>query len=337
MTVVLAHAPVESAEAAFAQAVRQAGLQGGELVIANAVSDDAAADTRAADESRVRELVGARRPRGPGEGRTPERRRRGGRPPGTHRGAGRRPARHRGPPPLRDRQAAHGQHGPAPAPGGVVPRARGEVRSRAPQSGRPRVIGDKGLLGAGIGLALVVTTGFFAVQDAAGGDEGSRARSALTVIAPAAAGGGWDLAAREFQQATRTESIVNNVQVVNVPGAGGTIGLGQLARLDGEPTTVMVTGAAMVGGVEMGGSPVRLSDVTPIARLTDDFEVIAVPADSPWQTLDDFLRAWEEDPDIPWAAGRPDRPTTWSPGSSPRPRGWTPPTCTTRRTPGAGS
>ncbi|GAA1005164.1 MULTISPECIES: universal stress protein [Nocardiopsis] len=58
MTVVLAHAPVESAEAAFAQAVRQAGLQGGELVIANAVSDDAAADTRAADESRVRELVG---------------------------------------------------------------------------------------------------------------------------------------------------------------------------------------------------------------------------------------------------------------------------------------
>ncbi|GAA1005166.1 tripartite tricarboxylate transporter substrate binding protein [Nocardiopsis tropica] len=171
------------------------------------------------------------------------------------------------------------------------------------------MIGDKGLLGAGIGLALVVTTGFFAVQDAAGGDEGSRARSALTVIAPAAAGGGWDLAAREFQQATRTESIVNNVQVVNVPGAGGTIGLGQLARLDGEPTTVMVTGAAMVGGVEMGGSPVRLSDVTPIARLTDDFEVIAVPADSPWQTLDDFLRAWEEDPDIPvggGSAGSPD-------------------------------
>ncbi|MEE2037447.1 universal stress protein [Nocardiopsis sp. CT-R113] len=57
MTVVLAHAPVESAEAAFAQAVRQAGLQGSELVIANAVSHDAAADTRAVNPPEIQELV----------------------------------------------------------------------------------------------------------------------------------------------------------------------------------------------------------------------------------------------------------------------------------------
>lgn len=90
------------------------------------------------------------------------------------------------------------------------------------------MIGDKGLLMPAVGAVLVLTTGFFAVQDATGQEEGSPARSALSVIAPAAAGGGWDLAAREFQQATRTESIVNSVQVVNVPGAGSTIGLGQL-------------------------------------------------------------------------------------------------------------
>ncbi len=171
------------------------------------------------------------------------------------------------------------------------------------------MIGDRGLLGVAAGTALVLVTGFFAVRDAAGQDEGAPARSALTVIAPAAAGGGWDLAAREFQQATRTESIVNSVQVVNIPGAGGTIGLGGLDRLEGDPTTVMITGAAMVGGVEMGGSPVRLSDVTPIARLTDDFEVVAVPADSPWETLEDFLDDWREDPAIPvggGSAGSPD-------------------------------
>lgn len=171
------------------------------------------------------------------------------------------------------------------------------------------MIGDRGLIGPAVGAVLVLTTGFFAVQDAVGQDGGALARSALTVIAPAAAGGGWDLAAREFQQATRTESIVNSVQVVNVPGAGGTIGLGQLERLEGDPTSVMITGAAMVGGVEMGGSSVRLSDVTPVARLTDDFEVIAVPADSPWQTLDDFVDAWREDPGLPvggGSAGSPD-------------------------------
>ncbi|PWV49370.1 tripartite tricarboxylate transporter substrate binding protein [Nocardiopsis sp. L17-MgMaSL7] len=171
------------------------------------------------------------------------------------------------------------------------------------------MIGNRGLFAPAAGLVLVLTTGFFAVQDAVGRDEGSLARSALTVIAPAAAGGGWDLAAREFQQATRTESIVNSVQVVNVPGAGGTIGLGQLQQLEADPTTVMITGAAMVGGVEMGGSSARLSDVTPIARLTDDYEVIAVPAHSPWETLDDFLDDWRENPDIPvggGSAGSPD-------------------------------
>ncbi|QVJ02262.1 hypothetical protein KGD82_06150 [Nocardiopsis eucommiae] len=170
-----------------------------------------------------------------------------------------------------------------------------------------------------------------------GQEDGSRARSALTVIAPAAAGGGWDLAAREFQQATRTESIVNSVQVVNVPGAGGTIGLGQLRRLEADPTTVMITGAAMVGGVEMGGSSARLSDVTPIARLTDDFQVIAVPADSPWETLDDFLEDWREDPDIPVGGGSAGSPTTWSPVSWLRRPNSTLPGCTTPRTRAAAS
>lgn len=165
------------------------------------------------------------------------------------------------------------------------------------------MIGDRGLLGAGIGLTLAVTTGFFAVQDARGGDGDAQARSALTMIAPAAAGGGYDLAAREYQQAVRTDGIVGNVQVVNVPGAGGTIGLGQLVRFEGDATTLMVTGAAMVGGVEMGGGSARLTDVTPIARLADDYEVIAVPTDSPWATLDDFVTDWQEDPTIPIGGG----------------------------------
>ena len=71
---------------------------------------------------------------------------------------------------------------------------------------------------------------------------GSDSRAKLTLIAPAAAGGGWDLVARESQQALRSDGIVNNAQVVNVPGAGGTIGLSQLENLSGQPTTVMITG-----------------------------------------------------------------------------------------------
>lgn len=153
------------------------------------------------------------------------------------------------------------------------------------------------------GAVALAVLGYFAVSDAAGSDTGSQARSSMTIIAPAAAGGGWDLVARESQQALRTESVVNSVQVVNVPGAAGTIGLSQLARRAGEANTVMVTGTVMVGGVSMSNSTTTLSDVTPIARLAEDFEVIAVPAESPWQTLDDFLEAWRADPTMPIGGG----------------------------------
>lgn len=140
--------------------------------------------------------------------------------------------------------------------------------------------------------ALVVAAGVNANRTGSGAE----ARAKLTLIAPAAAGGGWDLVARESQQALRANGIVNNVQVVNVPGAAGAIGLSQLSRLDGQPTTMMVTGTVMLGGVVRNHSLVALSDMTPIARLAEDFEAIAVPAASPYQTLDELVQAWRADP-----------------------------------------
>lgn len=140
---------------------------------------------------------------------------------------------------------------------------------------------------------LVVAAGINASQAGSGVD----ARAKLTLIAPAAAGGGWDLVARESQQALRGGGIVNNVQVVNVPGAAGTIGLSQMSRLEGDPTTMMVTGTVMLGGITRNESSIDLSDLTPIARLAEDFDVIAVPADSPFQTIDDLVQAWRSDPE----------------------------------------
>ncbi len=148
------------------------------------------------------------------------------------------------------------------------------------------------ILGVLAVVVLVVAAGISANRAGAGSD----AHAKLTMIAPAAAGGGWDLVAREAQRALRTNGIVNNVQVVNVPGAGGTIGLGQLARQDGQATTMMVTGTVMLGGIARNKSEFELADMTPIARLAEDFEVIAVPTHSPFQTFDALLQAWRADP-----------------------------------------
>lgn len=121
-------------------------------------------------------------------------------------------------------------------------------------------------------------------------------RTKITLVAPAAPGGGWDAFAREAQQVMRVEGIAGGVQVVNVPGASGTIGLGQVAEMADRHDLMMVTGGVMVGGIIINRSQITLEDVVPIARLADDFNVLVVPADSPFETLEDFAEALAADP-----------------------------------------
>lgn len=143
-------------------------------------------------------------------------------------------------------------------------------------------------------VVAVVTILAFVNAAASGGT--ATARSKLTLIAPAAPGGGWDGFARESQQALRSNGIVNNPQVVNVPGAGGTIGLSQFVQTPGREDALLVTGGVMVGAIELADNPESMADVVPIARLADDFDVLVVTADSEFQTLDDFLAAWKQNP-----------------------------------------
>jgi putative tricarboxylic transport membrane protein len=126
-----------------------------------------------------------------------------------------------------------------------------------------------------------------------------------TIMAPAAPGGGWDQTARTIQTVLQEEGIAANVQVVNVPGAGGTIGLAQFAnQASGDPTQLMVSGYVMVGAILTNQSPVNLADVTPIARLTGESVAIVVPASSEIQSVDDLTAMLKEDPgSVSWAGG----------------------------------
>lgn len=147
-----------------------------------------------------------------------------------------------------------------------------------------------------IGVALLVPLVGAAAWDARSAGTVSGARTGLTIIAPASPGGGWDTLARRLQGTMRETGVVTNPQVLNIPGAAGTIGLAQLQQMEGRDDVLMVTGTVMVGGVEINDSPVGFDDVTPIARTTDDYEVIVVPADSPLESVDDLVAAWQEDP-----------------------------------------
>ncbi|GAB2585577.1 Bug family tripartite tricarboxylate transporter substrate binding protein [Microlunatus antarcticus] len=127
--------------------------------------------------------------------------------------------------------------------------------------------------------------------------------SRLRIMSPASPGGGWDTTARLLQRVIRSTGIARNVQVFNVEGAGGTIGLGQLSR-ETDDALMMMMGLVMVGAIETNESAVGLADVTPVARLLGEPEIIVAPKSSPYDTLADFVRAWKDDPrGLPIAGG----------------------------------
>jgi putative tricarboxylic transport membrane protein len=148
---------------------------------------------------------------------------------------------------------------------------------------------------AGVGALFAIAFGAAA----------SAAPAELSIMAPAGPGGGWDQTARSMQAALQEAAIVSNVQVTNVPGAGGTIGLAQFVNTaKGDPTQLIVGGYVMVGAIIANNSPVSLADVTPIARLTGEYEAIVVPASSPIQSIADLVDALKKDPGaVSWAGG----------------------------------
>jgi putative tricarboxylic transport membrane protein len=127
----------------------------------------------------------------------------------------------------------------------------------------------------------------------------------LTIIAPAAPGGGWDQLAREMQREIERQALTAMVQVENVPGAAGTIGLAQLINgRRGDGGALLVNGLVMLGAILWNQSPVSITQVTPIARLTGEYEVVAVPATSPHRDMQSLVRALRKDPAaVSWGGG----------------------------------
>ena len=128
-----------------------------------------------------------------------------------------------------------------------------------------------------------------------GGGDGTQLRG-LRVLVPNAPGGGYDITARTAAKAMEDAGITGAVEVFNLPGAGGTVGLGRTVNESGNDRLVMSMGLGVVGSVFTNSSPATLSDTTPIARLTQETEIVVVGADSPLRTFDDLVATWTADP-----------------------------------------
>jgi putative tricarboxylic transport membrane protein len=127
----------------------------------------------------------------------------------------------------------------------------------------------------------------------------------LELIAPANPGGGWDQTARAMQTVLQEAGLASGVQVQNIPGAGGTIGLAQfVSAKKRKGNAVLVAGQTLQGAIITNNAPVSLDQVTPLARIVGEYEIVVVPVDSPIKSLDDLVQKLKADPGaVSWGGG----------------------------------
>ena len=126
----------------------------------------------------------------------------------------------------------------------------------------------------------------------------------LKMMIPANPGGGWDTTGRALGKALQ-EAGASSVSYDNKGGAAGAIGLAQFVNGNkGDANAMMVMGAVMLGGIITAKPPVSLSQAVPLARITSEYNVFVLPADSKFKTMKDVVEQMKKDPgSVKWGGG----------------------------------
>jgi putative tricarboxylic transport membrane protein len=150
-----------------------------------------------------------------------------------------------------------------------------------------------GIVAGGLLLTACGTTAEGGSASDSGGDgpiEG------LRFMVPNSPGSGYDTTAREVARVMEEEDLATGIEVFNLEGAGGTVGLQRLVNEDGNADMLMQMGLGVVGAQFSNQSEATLDQTTPIAGLIEEAEAIVVPGNSPYQSIDDLVAAWKADP-----------------------------------------
>ncbi len=156
------------------------------------------------------------------------------------------------------------------------------------------------LAGAALALSACGVTGSdSAPADDGGGSTGSAEAQPLTdkrIMVPNSAGGGYDQTARTAAQVMEETGISSGLEVFNLEGAGGTVGLARVVSEEANGDLAMLMGLGVVGASYTNDSEATLTETTPLAKLIEEPGAIMVPADSEFETIHDLVEAWKADP-----------------------------------------
>jgi len=116
---------------------------------------------------------------------------------------------------------------------------------------------------------------------------------AITMIVPFPPGGLADTVGRPVADAL-SRDLGQPVVIENKSGAGGAIGMGAAAKARPDGYTILMSLSSLTVLPEadkiLGRQPqYQIADLKPIARFTADPTVLAVRADAPWKTYQDFI------------------------------------------------
>ncbi|MER5844104.1 tripartite tricarboxylate transporter substrate binding protein [Streptomyces prasinus] len=146
-----------------------------------------------------------------------------------------------------------------------------------------------------LGAAVLVLVGPPLLTTGSGTETGTHIPG-LRFMVPNTPGGGYDITARTAAKNAEDAGLTHGIEVFNLPGAGGTVGLSRLVSEHGNGRLAMSMGLGVVGAVRSNGAPKTLADTTPVARLTEEQDVVVVARNSPYKTIDDLIGAWKENP-----------------------------------------
>jgi putative tricarboxylic transport membrane protein len=127
----------------------------------------------------------------------------------------------------------------------------------------------------------------------------------MEFLVPGGPGSGQDQAARAFEEALKKENLVTGTQVTHYAGGGGMIAISQfLTTKAGNSNAVVTQGAGHLSFPLSNKTPVSLRDVTPLARIAGEYELLVVRSDSEFKTIDDLVAKYKANPpSITWGAG----------------------------------
>src|SRR3712207_8316981 len=103
-----------------------------------------------------------------------------------------------------------------------------------------------------------------------GGESQEGPVTGLRVLVPNSPGSGYDTTARAWAQVAEEEELAETIEVFNLEGAGGTVGLQRLVNETGNADMLMQMGLGVVGAQYSNQSEATLEQTTPIARLIEE-------------------------------------------------------------------